>query len=171
MTPSTVHVPVWVDSSRPRTGPGAPDAVGAAFVDFLVVLDGRQWHGSFLIDTGATHTMLSASDAQALLGDGYGEIDFGRDPRRVAIGGIVGTLRCVARNVQLAFRTDEGRWHEIGASILIPEISHTSAGRRQPASPSLLGRDILGRGALTLVWQLPAQLEFSSLPPPPPALR
>ena len=171
MTPSAVHVPVWVDSSRPRTGPDAPDAVGAAFVDFLVALDERQWHGSFLIDTGATYTMLGASDAQALLRDGYGEIDFGRDPRSITIGGIVGTQRCVARDMRLAFRTDEGRWHEIGASILIPEIIHTPAGRRQPASPSLLGRDILGRGALTLAWQLPAQLDFSSLPPTQPALR
>lgn len=168
MTPATVDVPVWIDLPWPRTEPGAPDAVGAAFVDFLVALAARQWHGSFLIDTGATYTMLSASDALDLLGDGYGEIDFGRDPRRIVVGGIVGSQRCVARDVQLAFRTDEGRWHEIDASILIPEITHTPAGRRQPASPSLLGRDILGRGALTLAWQLPAQLHFTSLPPPLP---
>ena len=168
MTPATVNVPVWIDSPWLRTEPGAPDAVGATFVDFLVALDARQWHGSFLIDTGSTYTVLSASDALDLLGDGYGEIDFGRDPRRIVIGGIVGTQRCVARDVQIAFRTDEGQWREIDASILIPEITHTPAGRRQPASPSLLGRDILGHGALTLAWRLPAQLHFSSLPPPLP---
>ena len=141
------RIPVWVEPAQRRYQPLQMESFGRAFVGALVSVGSREWFIRFLTDTGATHTMLSASDAQALLGDGYGEIDFGRDPRRVAIGGIVGTLRCVARNVQLAFRTDEGRWHEIGASILIPEISHTSAGRRQPASPSLLGRDILGRGA------------------------
>ena len=77
----------------------------------------------------------------------------------------------MSRDAHFSFRVEGGSRFELVAPVLIPEITYTPAGRRQPASPSLLGRDILGRGVLTLVWQLPAQLQFSSLPPTQSALR
>ena len=165
MIPRVVEIPIWAGLLPPL------DAAGPAFVGVRVTLGLREWYTDLLVDTGASRTMLAAADAEELLREDYGEIDFERDPRRIAVRGIVGVQRCVARDAALAFRTAEDMWHEISAPILIPEITYTSTGARQPLPPNgLLGRDILGRGALSLTWRLPRELHFTNLPSVPSAL-
>ena len=80
-------------------------------------------------------------------------------------------MRCVVREADLSFRTEEGDEIDIRTPILVAERARLPGGPRQAVTRSLLGWDILGRGALTLAWQLPARLDFSSLPPTQPALR
>lgn len=166
MIPRVVEIPIWAGLLPPL------DTAGPAFVGVRVTLGLREWYTDLLVDTGASRTMLAVADAEELLREDYDEIDFERDPRRIALRGIVGEQRCVARDTILAFRTVEDMWHEISAPILIPEITYTATGARQPSPPNgLLGRDILGRGALSLTWRLPRELHFTNLPPSPSALR
>lgn len=165
MIPRVVEIPIWAGSLPPL------DAAGPAFVGVRVTLGLREWYTDLLVDTGAARTMLAVADAEELLREGYGEIDFEADPRQITMRGIGGVQRCVARDGVLAFRTAENAWRELSAPILIPEITYTTAGARQPSPPSgLLGRDILGRGALSLTWRLPRELHFTNLPSAPPAL-
>ena len=166
MMPRVVEIPIWAGLLPPL------DAAGPAFVGVRVTLGLREWYTDLLVDTGASRTMLAVTDAEELLREDYGEIDFERDPRRIAVRGIVGVQRCVERDAVLVFRTSEDTWHEVSAPILIPESIYTAAGTRQ-SSPlnGLLGRDILGRGALSLTWQLPRELHFTNLPSAPSALR
>ena len=112
--------------------------------------------------------MLSPSDTYDLLADDYQEIDFNRDPARTAIVGIGGAQRGVVRECLLSFRTDQRRFHQVSTRVLIPEIADYGPAARLRSGPSLLGRDILGRGALTLAWRSPAELELSNLPPASP---
>ena len=161
------RVPIRVEPPRRRHQPLQMESFGRAFVDALVSVGVSEWFTRFLVDTGADFTMLGADDAEDLLVDEYFAIDFERDPFRIAVGGIGGVMRCVVREADLAFHTEGGGEIEIRAPILVSERVGLSGGR-QAVTRSLLGRDILGRGALTLAWQLPAQLHFSSLPPPLP---
>ena len=165
------RVPVWVEPPRRRYQPLQMESFGRVFADALVAVGSREWFTRFLIDTGADFTILSAGDAEDLLVDDYQAIDFEHDPFRVVVGGIGGLMRCVAREADLAFRTEGGDAIDIRAPILVAERVYLPDGRRQAAPPSLLGRDILGRGALTLAWRSPAELELSNLPPTPSALR
>ena len=171
MRPPAVVIPVWLDTPYRRADTGQIEVGGRAFVDALIGYEGEEIPTAFEIDTGTARTSLGAADALDLLGDAYQEIDFAADSARTVVYGVAGELRCVARDAHFSFRVEDGSRFELVAPILIPEITYTPAGRRQPASPSLLGRDILGRGALTLAWRLPAQLHFSSLPPTQSALR
>lgn len=165
MMPRVVEIPIWAGLLPPL------DAAGPAFVGVRVTLGLREWYTDLLVDTGAARTMLAVADTEELLREDYGEIDFERDPRRIVVRGIVGVQRCVARDAALAFRTAEDMWHEISAPILIPEITYTAAGTRQPSPLNgLLGRDVLGRGALSLTWRLPRELHFTNLPSAPSAL-
>ena len=143
---------------------------GTPYVDGFVAYSGKPWLVNFAVDTGAAFTLIAPLDAHLVLGDAYDQIDFDTDPSALAIGGIVGALRCVARDVRLSFRTDGGGTTDITAPVLIPELVYSSSGVRLTTGTSLLGRDLLGRGALTLAWRLPAELDFSSLPPTSPAL-
>lgn len=161
------HIPVRVEPSQRRSQPLQMESFGRAFADALVSVGSSEWLTRFLIDTGADFTMLGADDAEDLLADEYFAIDFERDPLRIAVGGIGGIMRCVAREADLAFRTEGGGEIDIRAPILISERVRLPGGRLA-VTRSLLGRDILGRGALTLAWRLPAQLDFSSLPAPLP---
>lgn len=70
----------------------------------------------------------------------------------------------IPRQLDLSFRTETGEPFELRASILIPEMVDAPAGHPARHTPSLLGRDLLGGGALTLVWRLPAELQLSNMP-------
>ena len=169
MTPAPL-IPVRFEVAyRQPTEPWL-ESGGSPYVDVYVAAADRRLLVSFEVDTGAAFTLLAPSDSMHLLGDAYDQIDFDTDPSALTIGGIVGALRCVARDVRLSFRTDGGGTTDITASVLIPELVYSSSGVRLTTGTSLLGRDLLGRGALTLVWRLPAELDFSSLPPTSPAL-
>ena len=165
MRPPAVVIPVWLDTPYRHVDTGRIEVGGRVFVDAFLGYEGQRISTAFEIDTGAARTSLGAADTLDLLGDIYQEIDFAADPARTVVYGVASALRCIARDAHFSFRVEDNSRFELIAPILIPEITHTSAGRRQPASPSLLGRDILGRGALTLARRLPAQLHFTSLPP------
>ena len=147
MTPSAVRIAAWVAPPRRAAATPPQPAGGPAYVDAFVRFRARQWHVSFLIDTGASLTVLSPSDTYDLLADDYQEIDFNRDPARTAIVGIGGTQRGVVRECLLSFRTDQRRFHQVSTRVLIPEIADYGPAARLRSGPSLLGRDILGRGA------------------------
>ena len=170
MTPAPL-IPVRFEVAyRQLTEPWL-ESGGSPYVDVYVAAADRRLLVSFEVDTGAAFTLLAPSDSMHLLGDAYDQIDFDTDPSALAIGGIVGALRCVARDVRLSFRTDGGGTTDITAPVLIPELVYSPRGVRLTTGTSLLGRDILRRGILTLAWSLPAELNFSSLPPTSPALR
>ena len=143
---------------------------GSPYVDVSVAAADKRLLISFEVDTGAAFTLIAPSDAMHLLGDAYDQIDFDTDLSALTIGGIAGPLRCVVRDVRLSFRTDGGGTADITTPVLIPELVYSPGGVRLTTGASLLGRDILGRGALTLAWRLPAELNFSSLPPTSSAL-
>ena len=158
------RVPVRVEPPQRRYQPLQMESSGRAFAGALVSVGSREWFIRFLIDTGADFTMLGAGDAEDLLVDEYFAIDFERDPFRVAVGGIGGIMRCVVREADLSFRTEEGGEIDIHTPILVAERARLPGGPQQAVTRSLLGRDVLGRGALTLAWRLPAQVEFSNMP-------
>lgn len=165
------RIPVWLEPSRRRRYRPIPmESHGRAFAHALVSVGSHEWYTRFLIDTGADFTLLSASAAEDLLGDEYGVIDFEHDPLAIIVGGISGMLRCVAREADLTFRTENDEDLELRTPILIPEGRNSLGGSHRPEMHSLLGRDVLGRGGLSLAWQSPAELHFSSLPPTPSAL-
>lgn len=162
--PPTPRIPVRIDQPlRPAAGSRRPVG-GKAFVDLTVVLEEKRWFGGFLVDTGASRTTIGAAEALEFLGDDYFLLDFDRDPLRVDIGGIGGLVRCVMRGVDLIFRTEAGPAHHITAPILIPELVDAPPGQLAMHTPSLLGRDLLGAGALTLAYRLPTELHFSNMP-------
>ena len=163
-------VPVRFEASFRPTGPLRLESGGTPYVDGFVAHSGKPWLVNFAVDTGAAFTLIAPPDAHLVLGDAYDQIDFDTDPSALTIGGVVGALRCVTRDVRLSFRTDGGGTADITAPVLIPELVYSPGGVRLTTGTSLLGRDILGRGALALAWQLPAELDFSSLPPTSSAL-
>lgn len=165
------RIPVWLEPShRRRYRPIPMESAGRAFAHALVSVGPHEWFTRFLIDTGADFTLLSASAAEDLLGDDYRAIDYERDPLAVMVGGISGLLRCVAREADLTFRTEDGEDLEVRAPILIAEGLHRLGGSHRPEMHSLLGRDLLGRGELRLAWRLPRELHFTNLPSAPSAL-
>ena len=137
---------------------------GRAFADITVSRGEREWLGVFLVDTGADFTMIGTMGAIELMRDDYFLLDFDRDASRISIGGIGGSLRCVVRDFDLSVRTEDGAGLDLRAPIMIPELVEPSAGAPPRLLPSLLGRDLLGGGALTLVFRLPAELHFSNVP-------
>lgn len=170
MTPQPL-IPVRFEAAYRRTAAPRLESAGPAYVDAFVATSNKRLLISFEVDTGAAFTLLAPADAMHLLGEAYEEIDFASDSAALTISGVAGALRCVVRDVRLSFRTDGGPEIDVTVPILIPELLYGASGARLTTSASLLGRDILGRGALMLAWQLPARLEFSSLPPTQPALR
>ncbi len=158
------RISVWIDSPATSVGALGWPLAGRAFVDVTVTHAGRIWFESFLVDTGADLTMISAEGAAQLFGDAYYSIDFARDPNRVVIRGITENLRCATRELSLSFRTEAGIPLVLRAPVLIPEMRETPAGAPGRSPPSLLGRDLLGAGALTLAFRLPAELYFSNVP-------
>ena len=162
--PPTPRIPVRIDQPLRSAAQSRWTVGGKAFVDLTVVLGEKRWFGGFLVDTGASRTTIGASEALEFLGDEYFLLDFDRDPLRVDIGGIGGLVRCVVRGVELIFRTEAGPAHHITAPILIPEMTDAPLGRLPMHTPSLLGRDLLGAGALTLAYRLPTELHFSNMP-------
>ena len=169
MTPAPL-IPVRFEVAYRHLTEPRLESGGSPYVDVYVAAADRRLLVSFEVDTGAAFTLLAPSDSMHLLGDAYDQIDFDTDPSALAIGGIVGALRCVARDVRLSFRTDGGGTTDLTAPVLIPELVYSPSGVRLTTGTSLLGRDILRRGILTLAWSLPAELNFSSLPPTSPAL-
>ena len=162
--PPERRVPVWIEPPF-RGGARRPWlAGGRAYVRVVVSIGARDLPVDLLIDTGSTHTMLGTMQALKLLEDDYFGIEFDRDADGGAIRGIGGAIRCVRREAALSFRTEAGPDLQITAPILIPELTDAPLGGLPLHVPGLLGRDLLGGGALTLVWQLPAQVEFSNMP-------
>ena len=157
-------IPVWVRRSQRQTSGRQWAAGGPAFVQITLSWRGTEWFEDFLLDTGAGRTVLGTVAAIELLRDDYFLIDFEHDASRVVMGGIGGGIRCVQREVDLSFRTETGEPFRLTAPILIPELVDAPRGRPPFHTPSLLGRDLLGGGSLTLVWQLPTQVEFSNMP-------
>lgn len=164
MRPDPPRIPAWIQT--PHGGrPGLSWPVGGrAFVSITVMWGESKRLEDFLIDTGASRTIFGTMAAVELLRGDYFLIDFDRDPQRVDVGGIGGRVRCVPRQFDLSFRTETGEPFELRAPILIPEMVDAPDGRPARHAPSLLGRDLLGGGALTLVWRLPAELQFSNMP-------
>lgn len=167
MPPSRISL--WVEQPQRRFRPREMETAGRAFAPATVTVGSREWFTRFLVDTGASFTLLSAGDAEDLLAEDYLEIDFERDPSLIVAGGIGGLLRCVVRDADLSFRTDEGQSVDIRTPILIAERLYLRDGRQQPVGHSLLGRDILGRGELTLAYRRPADLHFSNTAAEPDA--
>lgn len=158
------RIPVQVRASQPGTS-GLPwPSGGPAFVYTSASWRGTKWFGPFLVDTGAARTILGTVPTMELMRRDYGLIDFERDPSRVSMGGIGGTLRCVVREIDFSFPTEEGDPFHLTAPILIPEIADASLAGMPNRLPSLLGRDLLGAGALTLAYRLPTELHFSNMP-------
>ena len=156
------RISLRVEQPQRRFQPREMETAGRAFAYATVAVGSREWFTRFLVDTGASFTLLSAGDAEDLLVEDYFEIDFERDPSLIIAGGIGGLLRCVVRDADLSFRTDEGQSVDIRTPILIAERLYPHDGRRQPVGHSLLGRDILGQGELTLAYRRPADLHFSN---------
>lgn len=158
------RIVVRVRGSQRRTS-GLPwPGGGPAFVYTSAWWRGTKWVGPFLVDTGAARTILGTVPTMELMRRDYDLIDFESDPSRVSMGGIGGTLRCVVREVDLSFPTEEGDPFQLTAPILIPQIADTSLAGMPNRLPSLLGRDLLGAGALTLAYRLPTELHFSNMP-------
>ena len=158
------RIPLWFETPPPRASGFPWPTGGRAFVHIAFAHAGSRWSGEFLVDTGASVSVLGVAGALQLLGGDYFLIDFDRDPQRVDLGGIGGLLRCVPRRFDLSFRTETGEPFELRAPILIPEMVDAAGGRPPRHTPSLLGRDLLGGGALTLAWRLPVQLHLSNMP-------
>ena len=164
MTPDPPRIPAWIQAQHGGR-PGLPWSVGGrAFVSITVTWGESRRLEDFLIDTGASRTILGTMAAVELLRGDYFLIDFDRDPQRVDVGGIGGLVRCVPRQFDLSFRTETGEPFELRAPILIPEMVDAPDGRPPRHTPSLLGRDLLGGGALTLAWRLPVRLHLSNMP-------
>ena len=158
-------VPVRFEASFRPAGLLRLESGGTPYVDGFVAHSGKPWLVNFAVDTGAAFTLIAPPDAHLVLGDAYDQIDFDTDSSALTVGGVVGALRCVVRDVRLSFRTDGGGTADITAPVLIPELVYSPGGVWLTTGTSLLGRDILGRGSLILAWRLPAELDFSSLPP------
>jgi predicted aspartyl protease len=98
----------------------------------------------FLIDTGASRTIISDMDAIKL------GIDHSLLPRFKAgtagIGGVVDTY--FIQNVKLIFKTQEGAHVEKMEEVFV--LKHKIRDERIKRIPSLLGRDILNKYQLLL---------------------
>lgn len=98
----------------------------------------------FLIDTGASRTIISDMDAIKL------GIDYSLLPRfkvgTAGIGGVVDTY--FIQNVKLIFKTQEGAHVEKMDKIFV--LKHEIRTERIKRIPSLLGRDILNK--YQLLW-------------------
>ena len=95
------RIPLWIETPPLRASRFPWPAGGRAFVHITFAHDGRSWSGEFLIDTGASASVLGVAGAIQLLRDDYFLIDFDRDPQRVDVGGIGGRVRCVPRQFDL----------------------------------------------------------------------
>lgn len=98
----------------------------------------------FLIDTGASRTIISDMDAIKL------GIDYSLLPRfklgTAGIGGVVDTY--FIQNAKLIFRTQKGAHTEKMDEIFV--LKHKKRDERIKRIPSLLGRDILNKYQLLL---------------------
>jgi predicted aspartyl protease len=97
----------------------------------------------FLVDTGASRTVISDKDA-VKLGIDYNKLKKLEDGM-IGIGGQVETF--LMDNVELLFKSDGGI-HVEKLDILV--LKHREMDEKIKKIPSLLGRDIMNRYALSL---------------------
>jgi hypothetical protein len=118
----------------------------AAYVIATLLSLGLDTHSPvrFLIDTGASRTIISDMDAIKL------GIDHSLLPKSkagtIGIGGVVDTY--FIKNVKLIFKTQEGVHAEKLDEIFI--LKHKESDEKIKRIPSLLGRDILNKYKLLL---------------------
>ena len=90
----------------------------------------------FIVDTGATASVIHATDAIYLFGRSDTDLDSSNwtDPKSVR--GVGGSLLVKESTATFAFRHDDGTIDSIRATVLIGDM-------RSVGLPSLLGRDLL----------------------------
>lgn len=162
--PPEARISIWIEPPFAVDPAARWRPAGRAYANAIVSFEDRTLPVDFLIDTGASHTMLGTMPALKLFEDAYFGIEFDRDPSSGAIRGVGGAVRTVVRELGLSFLVEGGARHSITAHILIPEMTDAPPGRLPMHTPSLLGRDLLGAGALTLAYRLPTELHFSNMP-------
>jgi len=113
----------------------------AAYVPALVSREGLSIAGwvSFLIDTGASRTIILDGDARAL-NLAYESLQR-YQPGAVGVGGVVETY--IIENCTLTFSSDLGDYIEPMPVIYV--LRHGRFDRRVERLPSLLGRDIINK--------------------------
>lgn len=129
---------------------GAWGPFEAAYIRALLISEKLGIRGviRFLIDSGASRTIIMDSDAERL------EIGYKRLERFVpgttGIGGVVETFKIP--DVKLVFRTSEGFYEERlnQMFVLKHDVKEPEAAERIKKLPSLLGRDIINKYRLVM---------------------
>jgi hypothetical protein len=106
----------------------------------------------FLIDTGATRSIVHPRDADRLW-PAFLTHDFDNDPTRSASGGVGGATHTLTRRAVVGFPRDDGRLDRVQLDLLFarPVAPDRSRGIRGNFHlPSLLGRDVLQLYTLTV---------------------
>ena len=123
---------------------------GAPYTDAVMICEGLDIEESvkFLVDTGASKTTISESDAIRLKinYDDLQKLETGM----IGIGGVVDTYSI--KGLALTFVTDEGSHAEQISEILAIKHSVKNKGEeeRMKLIPSLLGRDLLDKFSLII---------------------
>lgn len=103
----------------------------------------------FLLDTGAANTSLHPLDAIFRVGIAASSLLHPQSwSNSVARGGIGGGATYFPHPARYAFHHDDGNWQYIDGEILIAQLTLGNT-----ALPSLLGRDIMSRFAVSVDWQ------------------
>ena len=121
----------------------------------VVAWNGRAAPVDFLIDTGSQTSTLGESDAWALLGTAYEELDFDDPTLRTSVFGIAGESDAVSLEVSMTLTDDVDATEKIYAQLLVmrPRASGLSGQDNLWQPPSLLGRDVLLRFGLHAIYE------------------
>ena len=90
----------------------------------------------FVVDTGATATVIHARDAIRYFGMTPEDLDSSTWIDAITVGGVGGSMKCKQSDATFGFRHDDGTIDSIRATVLIGDM-------RSVGLPSLLGRDLL----------------------------
>ena len=133
----------------------------AAYVSALVSHKDLSIAGwvSFLIDTGASRTIILDGDARAL-NLAYESLQR-YQPGAVGVGGVVETY--IVENCTLTFSSDSGDYIEPVPILYV--LRHRRVDRRVERLPSLLGRDIINK--YNMVYSRPGGSVFLTDQPVP----
>lgn len=103
-----------------------------------------RWAGiPFVIDTGASRSVIHALDAMGKFGVPPARLDPGSWANALPMGGVGGGVITREVDAEYAFRDDDGSFLQLRAPILIGDVNTQTI-------PSLLGIDILSRFELRL---------------------
>ncbi len=90
----------------------------------------------FIVDTGATATVIHARDALFFFGLSPADLDSSMWTNAITVGGVGGSMLCKESSATFAFQNDDGTIDKIEGTVLIGDM-------RSAGLPSLLGRDLL----------------------------